>query len=187
VAQIPASRFGDVQALSFETERKTQLLDVTAAVREAVAGRAGSLVTIFVPHTTAGVVVQASGPGATGVAPDIEAALERLIDESWSWKHGDEGDRNPWSHVRAALTASSVTIPIEDGELALGDVQTIFLCEFDGPRRRRILITVVCSAQGAAASRNRTRARDRRVAARARERWDADPGVRPSSGRASRL
>jgi secondary thiamine-phosphate synthase enzyme len=131
-----------MQALSFETERKTQLLDVTAAVGEAVAGQPGSLVTLFVPHTTAGIVVQASGSGATGVAPDIEAALERLIDESWSWKHIDEGDRNPWSHVRAALTASSVSIPIEDGELSLGDVQTIFFCEFDGPRERRIHLAV---------------------------------------------
>jgi len=132
-----------VQELSFETERKTQLLDITDDVRRAVAGQGGTLVTIFVPHTTAGIVLQASGAGAAGVAPDVESALERIVDEGWSWQHADEGDRNPWSHVRAALTASSVTIPLEGGELALGDVQTIFFCEFDGPRARRVLLTVV--------------------------------------------
>jgi secondary thiamine-phosphate synthase enzyme len=132
-----------VQELRFETDRKTQLLDITADVRQAVAGHSGTLVTIFVPHTTAGIVLQASGAGATGVGPDVESALERLVDEGWTWRHIDEGDRNPWSHVRAALTASSVTIPLDRGEPALGDVQTIFFCEFDGPRKRRVLVTVV--------------------------------------------
>jgi secondary thiamine-phosphate synthase enzyme len=124
------------------TERKTQLLDVTDRVHAALQGADGSLVTLFVPHTTAGVVVQAAGPGATGVAADVEAALERLVDESWPWQHVDEGDRNPWSHVRTALTASSVSIPLEKGSLALGGHQAIFLAEFDGPRERTLLITV---------------------------------------------
>ena len=91
-------------------------------------------------HTTAGIVVQASGQGATAVAGDLERAFERLVDEQWEWQHTQEGDRNPWSHVRAALTASSVTIPLVDGELALGTLQTIFLCEFDGPRRRTLYV-----------------------------------------------
>jgi len=129
--------------LTFETERKTQLLDITASVREAIARETGSVAVVFIPHTTAGIVLQASGATATGVAPDVEGALERLVDETWDWQHRDEGDRNPWAHVRAALTASSVAIPLEDGDAALGDFQTIFLCEFDGPRRRRVLVSVV--------------------------------------------
>jgi secondary thiamine-phosphate synthase enzyme len=131
-----------VRELTVATERKTQLLDVTDRVRAALQGADGSLVTLFVPHTTAGVVVQAAGPGATAVAADVEAALERLVDESWPWQHVDEGDRNPWSHVRTALTASSVSIPLEKGSLALGGHQAIFLAEFDGPRERTLLITV---------------------------------------------
>jgi secondary thiamine-phosphate synthase enzyme len=131
-----------VETLTFETERRTQLLDVTGEVRAAVAGASGDVVTLFVPHTTAGIVVQASGQAATAVAGDLERALERLVDERWEWQHTQEGDRNPWSHVRAALTASSVTIPLVDGELALGALQTIFLCEFDGPRRRDLLVAV---------------------------------------------
>ena len=131
-----------VQTLLLKTERRTQLVDVTQAVRQAVRGQAGSAAVVFVPHTTAGIVLQASGEEANAVASDLERALEELVDESWEWEHTEEGDRNPWSHVRASLTASSVTIPLEDGELALGDLQTVFFCEFDGPRKRRIHVTV---------------------------------------------
>jgi secondary thiamine-phosphate synthase enzyme len=131
------------KTLELQTERRTQLVDVTARVREAVEGGAGRAAVIFVPHTTAGIVLQAGGEGAAAVAADIERALERLVDESWSWEHAEEGDRNPWAHVRAALTASSVTIPLDEGELALGELQTIFFCEFDGPRERTIRVAVV--------------------------------------------
>jgi len=131
-----------MRELKVETKRKTQLLDVTDEVRALVAGYEGSLATLFVPHTTAGIVLQAAGEGATAVAGDIEGALERLIDEGWSWGHLNEGDANPWAHVRATLTASSVSIPLIAGELALGDHQAVFLAEFDGPRERTIWITV---------------------------------------------
>ena len=131
-----------MRELKVETERKTQLLDVTDRVHAALEGTEGALVTLFVPHTTAGVVVQATGPGASGVATDIELALERLVDEKWPWQHIHEGDRNPWSHVRTALTASSVSIPLENGRLALGGHQAVFLAEFDGPRERTLLLTV---------------------------------------------
>ena len=131
-----------MRELKVATERKTQLLDVTDRVRAALEGAEGSLVTLFVPHTTAGVVVQAAGPGATAVATDVESALERLVDETWPWEHVREGDRNPWSHVRTALTASSVSIPLEEGRLALGGHQAVFLAEFDGPRERTLLVTV---------------------------------------------
>jgi secondary thiamine-phosphate synthase enzyme len=131
-----------VRALKVETERKTQLLDVTDRVHAALEGAEGALVTLFVPHTTAGVVVQATGPGASGVATDVESALERLVAETWPWQHIHEGDKNPWSHVRTALTASSVSIPLENGRLALGGHQAVFLAEFDGPRERTLLLTV---------------------------------------------
>jgi secondary thiamine-phosphate synthase enzyme len=131
-----------VQELKVETERKTQLLDITEGIAKLVDGLDGSVVTLFVPHTTAGIVLQAAGPGATAVAGDIETALERIVDESWSWKHVHEGDANPWSHVRAALTTSSVSIPLEGGRLMLGAHQAVFLAEFDGPRERTIRVTV---------------------------------------------
>jgi secondary thiamine-phosphate synthase enzyme len=71
----------------------------------------------------------------------VEPAFDRLVDERRELQHTSEGDRNPWSHVRAVLTASSVTIPLLDGELALGDHPRIFVFEFDGPRTRRVVVT----------------------------------------------
>jgi secondary thiamine-phosphate synthase enzyme len=131
-----------VHELHLETTRKTELVDVTARVREVVAREDGSAVVLFVPHTTAGIVVQANG--GLAVTRDVETALERIVDEGWEWEHTkEEGDRNPWSHVRAALTASSLTIPLRDGELALGRLQAIFFCELDGPRSRSLYVTVV--------------------------------------------
>jgi secondary thiamine-phosphate synthase enzyme len=131
-----------VLELKVATERKTQLVNVTAELLEALGELEGSLVTLFVPHTTAGIVVQAAGKGATAVAGDIEAAFAELVEEDRPWGHLREGDANPWSHVRAALTASSVSIPAADGRLALGPHQAVFLAEFDGPRERTIHIAV---------------------------------------------
>jgi secondary thiamine-phosphate synthase enzyme len=136
------SENGCVRDLTVETERNTQLVEVTDQVQAVLAGTDGSLATLFVPHTTAGIVVQAAGEGAAAVAGDIESALDRIVDEGWPWQHVHEGDANPWSHVRAALTASSVSIPLDDGRLALGAHQAIFLAEFDGPRRRTIRVAV---------------------------------------------
>jgi secondary thiamine-phosphate synthase enzyme len=132
-----------VLTLTIQTARKTQLVDVTSEVRDLVNGSPGSLLTLFVPHTTAGVVIQASGEGAKAVASDLESAMERIVDEQWDWQHIDEGDQNPWSHVRAALTASSVSIPLDMGNPVLGPLQTIFFCEFDGPRLRTLRLAIV--------------------------------------------
>jgi thiamine phosphate synthase YjbQ (UPF0047 family) len=72
----------------------------------------------------------------------VERAFAELVDEGWSREHTAEGDANPWSHVRTALTASSITIPLDGAELALGRLRAIFLCEFDGPRSRELRVVV---------------------------------------------
>ena len=84
-----------MQVIRVRTQRRTQFVDVAAEIQAAVAGMDGPVVTIFVPHTTAGVVVQAAGEGAAKVAADLESAFERLVDEQWDWQHTAEGDRNP--------------------------------------------------------------------------------------------
>ena len=130
-----------MRELTIETARRTELLDVTdrvAALVEGEEGSLGSLVTLFVPHTTAGIVLQAAGEGATAVAGDTARAFGQIVDERWDWEHVHEGDANPWAHVRTALTASSVSIPLSAGKLGLGSHQAIFLAEFDGPRERTI-------------------------------------------------
>jgi secondary thiamine-phosphate synthase enzyme len=123
-----------------QTERRTQAVDVTASVRAALAeaGDAAAAL-VYVPHTTAAVVVQERADPAVG--RDLERALERIVGDEWSWEHVEAGEENAPSHVRAALTATSIVIPLRDGELALGTWQGIFFCEFDGPRRRKVYVT----------------------------------------------
>jgi secondary thiamine-phosphate synthase enzyme len=131
-----------VPELTLTTDRRTQVIDITAAVRDALgkADGAGAAL-VYVPHTSAGVVVQEHADPA--VARDLEMAFERIVEDGWPWEHIEEGDVNPWSHARAALTATSVVLPVAAGELALGTWQGIFFCEFDGPRTRKVLVSAL--------------------------------------------
>ena len=110
--------YGVVHELTIKTERRTQLLDITSQVRDAVAGAAGAAVLVYVPHTTAGLTINEHADPA--VARDFEAALERLVAEDWGWQHIEEGEENAPSHIRAALMGPQVVIPLRDGEPALG-------------------------------------------------------------------
>jgi secondary thiamine-phosphate synthase enzyme len=131
-----------VHTLTVRTERQSQLLDITGLVQEAVAGAAGSAVLIYVPHTTAGVTINEHADPM--VARDFETALERIVPSDWPWQHVEEGEENAPTHVRAAFMGPSVVVPLrDDGTMALGTWQGIFLCEFDGPRRRSVYVSVL--------------------------------------------
>ena len=131
-----------MRAIEITTERRSQLLDVTREVREAIAGERGSAVVVYVPHTTAGVTINEHADPA--VARDHESALGRIVDDGWPWQHVEPGEENAPTHVRASLMGPSVTIPLrDDGSLALGTWQGIFFCEFDGPRRRSLYVSVL--------------------------------------------
>ena len=129
-----------MRELTVTTERRTQLLDVTGAVREALRGTldGAAAVLVYVPHTTAGVTINEHADPM--VARDFEAALERIVEDGWGWLHIEEGEENAPSHIRAALMGPQVLVPVRDGELALGTWQGIFFCELDGPRTRTILL-----------------------------------------------
>ena len=131
-----------MRTLTVRTERRSQLVDVTRDVRDAVAGEQGSAVLVFVPHTTAGVTINEHADPA--VARDHEAALERIVEDRWPWQHHEPGEENAPTHVRASLMGPSVLVPLrDDGSLALGTWQGIFLCEFDGPRQRLLHVSVL--------------------------------------------
>jgi secondary thiamine-phosphate synthase enzyme len=126
--------------LRLRTERRTQVLDITRNVLEALEGASGSAVAVFVPHTTAGVTINEHADPA--VARDFESALERVVEDGWEWQHHDPSEDNAPAHIRASLMGPSVVVPLrEDGSLALGTWQGIFFCEFDGPRRRKVYVT----------------------------------------------
>jgi secondary thiamine-phosphate synthase enzyme len=129
-----------VREIRVTTERKTQLVDITEQVRDALDGT-GAAVLVYVPHTTAGVTINEHADPM--VARDFEAALERMVGDSWGWQHVELGEENAPSHIRAALMGPQVLIPLRDGKLALGTWQGVFFCELDGPRERSVYISVL--------------------------------------------
>jgi secondary thiamine-phosphate synthase enzyme len=129
-----------VHEIALETDRKTQLVEITRQVQESLNGaNDASAALIFVPHTTAGVTIQEHADPA--VASDLESALQRIVGDDWGWDHIEAGEENAPSHVRAALMSPQVLVPVAGGRLALGTWQGIFFCEFDGPRRRKVYVT----------------------------------------------
>ena len=126
--------------LSIRTSRRTELKNVTAEIEVVVreSGCVDGLCHLYVPHTTAGVLINEGDDPA--VARDIEAALDRLVPHRGNYEHA-EGNSD--SHIKTALVGSSETVPIENGRLALGRWQAIFLAEFDGPRTRDLRVKVV--------------------------------------------
>jgi secondary thiamine-phosphate synthase enzyme len=128
--------------IRLRTTRRSHVVDISADVRRAVDGSGGSAVLVYVPHTTAGVTINEHADPAVG--RDLEAALERMVDDGWPWEHVEPGEENAPTHVRASLMGPSVLIPLrEDGSLALGTWQGIFFCEFDGPRERTVYVSVL--------------------------------------------
>ncbi len=123
------------------TERRSQLVNITREVREAVAGVDGSAVLVYVPHTTAAVTINEHIDPELLI--DVENALEQVVDDGWQWRHDDKDGPNGPSHVRSSLLGSQVLIPLDAGEMALGTYQGIFFCEFDGPRDRSVHVSVL--------------------------------------------
>jgi len=129
-----------MKELTITTERRTQLVEITDEIRNAVNGATASAILVYVPHTTAGVVINERIDPE--LVEDLERAYEQVIDDGWQWKHEDEDGANAPSHARASLAATpQVLIPLRDGALALGTYQGVFFCEFDGPRTRKVYVT----------------------------------------------
>ena len=125
-----------------KTERRTQLVNVTAEVRAALGGRdEASAALVYVPHTTAGVTINEHIDPK--LLDDFEGALGKIVDEGWPWKHVDADGPNGPSHLRASLVGPQVLVPLRDGELALGRYQGSFFCEFDGPRTRKVYVAAL--------------------------------------------
>ena len=126
--------------VEIRTTQREQLVCVTDRVQAVVDSMCveDGLCLVFCPHTTAGITVnEAADPE---VAIDLLAALARLAPQDDPWRHR-EG--NSPAHVKASLVGCSVLLPVTAGSLDLGTWQGVFLCEFDGPRSRDILVQTV--------------------------------------------
>jgi secondary thiamine-phosphate synthase enzyme len=128
-----------METLRVKTGRRTQFVDVTAAVERVVAGSAvdSGVCYVYVPHTTAGVTINEHAD--PDVASDLEGVFDRLVPKSGPYRHA-EGNTD--SHAKTVMVGTSQMIFVEDGKLVLGTWQGIFLCEFDGPRERKIYVRV---------------------------------------------
>lgn len=125
--------------LEVRTGRRAQLLDITDKVADAVkrSGTSDGVCHVFVPHTTAGVTINEGAD--PDVARDIEAQLARMVPHDGDYAHG-EGNSD--AHIKTALVGPACTAPVRGGRLALGTWQAIFLCEWDGPRTRKVEVAV---------------------------------------------
>jgi secondary thiamine-phosphate synthase enzyme len=129
-----------MEILRVKTRQRTQLLDVTELVERAVAesGVDEGVCYVYVPHTTAGVTINEHADA--DVASDLEGIFDRLVPHSGPYRHA-EGNTD--SHAKTVMVGTSQVIFVEAGKLALGTWQGVFLCEFDGPRERKIWVKVV--------------------------------------------
>ena len=129
-----------MQSFDVRTPRRVAFVDITAQVTAAVEGQGEGAVLVYVPHTTAGVTINEDADPS--VRADLEMALERLVPSDLPFAHL-EGNSD--AHTKASLMGSSATIPLAGGRLQLGTWQGIYLAEFDGPRTRHVLVSVLAA------------------------------------------
>jgi secondary thiamine-phosphate synthase enzyme len=124
--------------IDIRTRQKTEMVDITNRIRAQVqkAGIRQGLCMVYVPHTTAGVTINESADPS--VAADILMVLNDMVPWKAPYRHL-EG--NSPAHIKASLVGANQWVAIENAALALGTWQGIFLCEFDGPRNRKVWLT----------------------------------------------
>ena len=120
------------------TSHRTEAHDITDEVRRAVAGKKGSLALLFCLHTTCGLTINENADPA--VMKDVIDAFDRLVPRDHPYRHG-EGNSD--AHIKSSLAGCSLAIPLSGGRPVLGTWQGIYLMEFDGPRERKIAVTVL--------------------------------------------
>ncbi len=122
-----------------KTSARSDMVNITERVRQAVreSGVTDGTVTVFVPHTTAGVTINENAD------PDVVRDLLYELDRMVPWEDGyHHFEGNSAAHIKATLTGASVQVIIENGKLLLGTWQGIYFCEYDGPRNRHFLVKI---------------------------------------------
>jgi len=129
-----------LRQLEIKSKTRTEFIDITGEVQEIIrnSGIRSGLCTLFVLHTTAGITINEGADPA--VQRDISTFLNKRIPADYYYTHA-EGNSD--AHIKSTLVGTSQTIPIEAGRLILGTWQAIYLCEFDGPRPRRVAIKMM--------------------------------------------
>ena len=126
-----------MNVITVQSKSRTDFIDITPAVQQFADGNGmrDGLVTVFVPHTTAGVTINENAD--PDVARDLLAGLDRIAPRDAGYAHG-EG--NSAAHIKSSLVGCEKTLVVRDGKLALGTWQGLYFCEFDGPRKRQVWV-----------------------------------------------
>ena len=127
--------------IGVETRRRFELVDVTGRVEDWLSahGARDGVLTVFVPHTTAAILINEAEPG---LMEDILSLMRELTRPGAGWMH-NRIDNNAHAHLGNVLVGPSVSIPVAGGRPRLGTWQRIMLLEMDGPRRRRLVLTFI--------------------------------------------
>jgi len=127
--------------LSIQTPAKSSFVEITDRIQEILSEEQfeDGVIVVYVPHTTAGITINENAD--PNVVRDFLMDLERLVPHQQSYYRHFEG--NSAAHLKASLMGSSVTVMVERGRMSLGTWQGIYLCEFDGPRSRRVHIKLL--------------------------------------------
>jgi secondary thiamine-phosphate synthase enzyme len=127
-----------MKSITIGSDEREQMIDITAEVARLVPDGDGVCV-LFTQHTTCGLTINENAD--PDVQSDMLGFLRRLIPQyEPSFKHFEH---NSDAHIKSSLVGSSVTVPFENGKLLLGRWQGIYLCEFDGPRERTVLVKAI--------------------------------------------
>ena len=132
-----------MRQFTVKTSSRTELIDITARITAIVKedNMKSGLCHVFVPHTTAAVTINENAD--PDVPADILTSIAGLVPRNGRYRHG-EGNSD--AHVKASLFGSSETIIVEEARLVLGVWQSVFFCEFDGPRTRKVLVKLIPAA-----------------------------------------
>lgn len=132
-----------LSTIQFQTAPKESLVNLTDRIREVIkqSGVLEGICVVFVPHTTAGIIINSGMDPNT--AADMVAEYHRLIPTRVDFQHQYDTPADASGHVKATLTGSSVNLIITGGDLLLGHSQSVMFFEFDGPRTRKVIVKIL--------------------------------------------
>jgi len=128
-----------IEKIKVRSNAREEMIEITADAEAVIDAFASGVCVLFTQHTTCGVTINENAD--PDVKSDMLGVLKRLIPQyEANFKHFEH---NSDAHIKSSLMGASVTVPFEDGKLLLGRWQGIYLCEFDGPRERTVLVKII--------------------------------------------
>jgi secondary thiamine-phosphate synthase enzyme len=128
-----------MRSITVKSKSREEMVDITGDVEKLIPNTGGGICVLFTQHTTCGLTINENAD--PDVKSDMLGFLQRLIPQyEPNFKHFEH---NSDAHIKSSLVGSSVTVPFDDGKLILGRWQGIYLCEFDGPRDREVIVQVL--------------------------------------------